>query len=638
MRFRIALILLLALPAMASAQSKYTIYPIPHSQELTAGTASFTQSVTIVAGEGIDDATVRRAKDVLAQGGLTAVVAAKPVKQGSNIILAVNGASDIAAKIVRRSKLDGSVFGMPKYDRHILSLNADKSGAAQLLVLGENTDAVFCGLASLEQMLDGGARDMQCVNIYDYADIKDRGVIEGYYGVPYSAEVTKDLFRFMARYKMNTYMYGAKSDPYHSQYWSEPYPESITSEEQKIGMLSSAMLKEITEVAHESKVNFVWAIHPGTAFTDSTDKDVNSRIMSKYEKMYDLGVRQFAVFVDDCGVPYDKEDLDYCAKRLSDLQDMVDARWNVAGAAPADTVKPLHYVPQLYAYSWTTRENAQKFFASLSGTPSKIKIYITGRAVWTVPNNYDISLVNGFLGREVSWWWNYPCNDNDMTKLFTMDVYSNFKDERHIDNLARLEPIENIKTLIINPMQQGEVSKITLFSVADYSWNIGAFNNELSWQASIPAVIGKEKAEDLKTLAPYLRYFDADALKYDVEAYKRSVKEGKPRPQGIIRKMNRIREACARMQELSASKNVSDRLLLEDMKPWVLKLDAMAEETIGLLNGSEPEPVDYNKDPRFRFEVLNGMGDEIQLSMKTAEPSGEILQPFIIWLRSQDKK
>lgn len=637
MRFRITLLLFLALPVMASSQSKYTIYPVPHSQEVTAGTASFTKTVTIVAGEGIDDATIQRAKDVLAEGGLTALVAAKPVKQGSNIILAVNGASDIAAKIVMRSKLDGSVFQVPKYDRHILSLNADRNGDAQLLVLGENTDAVFCGLASLEQMLDGGARDMQCVNIYDYADIRDRGVIEGYYGVPYSADVTKDLFRFMARYKMNTYVYGAKSDPYHSRFWSEPYPESITPEEQKIGMLSSGMLHDITEVAHASKVNFVWAIHPGNAFTDSTDKDVNSRIMAKYEKMYDLGVRQFAVFVDDVGVPYDKEDLDYCAKRLSDLQDLVDARWNVAGAAPADTVKPLQYVPQLYAYSWTTRENAHKFFASLSNTPSKISIFITGRAVWTVPNNYDISLVNGFLGREVSWWWNYPCNDNDMTKLFTMDIYSNFKDEKHIDNLARLEPLEGTKTLIINPMQQGEVSKITLFSVADYSWNVEGFNNDRSWEAALPAVVGKEKAADLRTLAPYLRYFDADALKYSVANYKRSVEEGKPRPQGLIGRMNKLREACASLQALSASENESDRLLYGDMRPWLNKLDAMAAEILALLNGDASAPVDYENDPRFQFEVLNGMGEDIELSILTAEPSGEILYPFIIWLRTQSR-
>ncbi len=120
-----------------------------------------------------------------------------------------------------------------------MNLKSDSKGQANVAIIGEDTDAVFCGLASLEQMLDQGTTNLPCVTIYDYADVKNRGIIEGYYGVPYSAEVTKDLFRFMARYKMNTYMYGAKSDPYHSRYWGDPYPTTIT-EDQPSGQFTLA--------------------------------------------------------------------------------------------------------------------------------------------------------------------------------------------------------------------------------------------------------------------------------------------------------------------------------------------------------------------------------------------------------------
>lgn len=115
-----------------------------------------------------------------------------------------------------------------KFDRHIVSLTDGGQGTARLLVLGENTDATFCGLASLEQMLDNGIADLETVTINDYADLKERGIIEGFYGKPYSSSVRKDLLRFMMRYKMNCYVYGPKSDPYHSGKWGEPYPTELT--------------------------------------------------------------------------------------------------------------------------------------------------------------------------------------------------------------------------------------------------------------------------------------------------------------------------------------------------------------------------------------------------------------------------
>ena len=622
---------LILFPLCAQTAAPYDIYPVPHQQVCTSGSASFSQNVNVVVENGIDDVTARRALDVLSTAGVNGTLSNKTVSGKSNVIIGINGSRGVADRAAGKARLDRSVFSFAKYDRHILSLSSDKDGHAQVVIVGEDTDAAFCALASLEQILDNGPRNLQCVDIYDYADIRNRGVIEGYYGVPYSAEVTKDLFRFMARYKLNTYMYGAKSDPYHSRFWSEPYPETITAEQERIGFLSQSMLKSITDVAHDCKVNFIWAIHPGEAFMDAEDTQVNGRIMQKFESMYGLGVRQFGVFVDDVGVPYDAPTLKLGADRLTELQNLVDARWNNSGAPAADMVKPLHYVPQLYAFSWTSRENARKFFESLTPVPEKVNIYITGAAVWSVPNNADLAVVEDFLGRSTSWWWNYPCNDNDMTKIFPMDMYSNFKDERHIDNLARLHDGLSTQTLIINPMQQGEISKISLFSVADYAWNNAAFNNEKSWAASIPAVVGKKLAPSFKVLAPYLRYFDADALGYQVREYRKSVSEGNPRPGGVLSSLKKALAACEDLKALQES----DPLFYEDIRPWLLKFEAMANEAVSLLGGGEPSNIDFENAPEFQLDVLNGMGEGISLSKVTAEPGGEVLMPLINWLREQ---
>ena len=635
-RFFFLSVFVCVMTASAWAQD-YVIYPVPQTQQLTAGTARMAGPVNIVAEPGIDEATVARARQVLADKGIASSVSGRVAAGKTNLLLGLQGSGKAADAEAGRQGLDRSVFSQPKYDRHIVSLTADKKGRAQLLVLGEHTDAVFCGLATIEQMLDRGTDNLPCVRFYDYADLRSRGVIEGYYGVPYNAEVTKDLFRFMARYKMNTYMYGAKSDPYHTRFWDAPYPDALTPEQERIGYLSQDMLRDIVSVAHATKVNFIWAIHPGDDFIDTKNKDVIDRIMNKFQSMYDLGVRQFGVFVDDVGVPYDRPSQLFGADRLTQLQNRIDERWNGVSAAPADQVKPLQYVPQLYAYSWTTPERAQGFFESLSGTPDKIDIYITGAAVWTVPNSRDLALVSGWLGRDVAWWWNYPCNDNDMTKLFPMDMYTNFHDESHIADDARMEPaLKGAATLIANPMQQGEASKIALFSMGDYAWNNAAFDNLASWKASLPAVVGVEKAASLQRALPYLRYYDEDALGGLVEAYKQSAEAGRPDSGPLCREFKEVLAACRVLDGLAESASESDRLFHEDIRPWLAKLEIMLQMALDLLDGKDVSGYpDIDKDEAFQFAILTGMGEGIALDVKTAEPSARVLRPFIEWLKEK---
>ena len=632
------------------AQSAYTVYPVPQEQKVGKGKASFTQKVCVVAEQGIDNYTIDRALQILEEKGLEAAVAAKPKSNQSAIYLGINGSKGAADRKASSLKLKRDVFSQPKYDRHIVSLAAN-GGKAQVVIIGENTDAVFHGLATLEQVLDNGTGNLVPATFYDYADVKYRGVIEGYYGVPYSMEVTADMFRFMARYKLNMYMYGAKSDPYHTRYWDKAYPETITEKEKRYGLMTQDMMKHLTQTAHECKVNFIWAIHPGTTFTALGESDVLHRIMSKFELMYGLGVRQFGVFVDDCGVPYDDPSLKQCADRLAGLQNMIDAKWNQPGTPAADTVKPLQYVPQLYAYSWAKPELARKFWSSLSPVPEKVNIYTTGRNVWSVPNGEDLDVLNDYLGREVSWWWNYPCNDVDVTKIFVADTYANFADEKHIHYDKDLEKDLQVKTIIINPMQQGELSKIPLFGVADYTWNMDTFNNMENWKASLPAVLGKEMAQDFETIVPYLRYYDSlSPLAGLINEFKAAYKLNPAQASAAVLKaeLAKIDNACKAVGKMKESENESDTLFYADLRPFVLKLQVMAETanvmvdalTAENLQGidaiefakcwSAIEGIDKNED--HRFDILRGMGNEITLQVQTAEPAAQALRPFLNWL------
>ena len=631
---RVILLLFAMLLCMGvwAQQNPYGIYPVPHSTQQSSLSASVTETVSIIAEDGIDQYTCDRAADVLEEHGKTAVFVEAPT-QGQTLI---------------RLGVQANLATPNKYDRHYISIQRQEgTELAKIVIMGENTDATFYGLASLEQILDADANNIVCGEIQDYADVMNRGIIEGYYGVPYSAEVTKDLFRFMARYKMNMYMYGAKSDPYHSQKWADPYPTSITSEQKKLGYLSQRMLKDITQTAHECKVNFIWAIHPGSAFTNSSNTTVVSKIMTKFQNMYRLGVRQFGLCVDDVSIPTDDATIQLNANRVAQLQNLIDQKWNKEGVAPEDTVKPLNLVPQIYNFNQSSEENRQKFYAALSNTPAKVDVYITGTRTWSVPNSSDLQQAKNYLGREVSWWWNYPCNDQDVTKLFPMDTYTNFSIHPRISSSAQLEAnLQGAKTIIINPMQQGEVSKIALFSIGNYTWNTAAFDNMASWEAALPAVVGQEHSAALRLLAPYLSYYDASAFSAIAARFKTALNKGNAPTEEMLAEVQGILDACEDLHTLETSECESDQLFYNDVRPWLLKLEAMSQEIMEL-SELVVSPNDDSKwetfvkemsdvdalatDDRFAYDILTGMGSSIRLSTRYPEPAQEAMMPFVKW-------
>lgn len=639
----LAAVAALLFPLGAAAQ--YTIYPIPQQQLAGKERVSFTPTVNVVCEKGIDNATRERVKQVLAEHGLQATFGQRANAKLSNIWLGIAGSRGVADRRAERLKLPREVFAVQgKFDRHLLALANGGKQVAEVVILGEHTNAAFYALASLEQMLDAGTQHMACVTLADYADRQSRGLVEGFYGYPYTLEVKKDLMRFLMRYKMNTYLYGAKSDPYHSQYWKEPYPTELTPEQVKNGWLSQDMVRETSRMSEMTKVNFIWAIHPGDDFVYKPQ--VIDDIMGKFERMHSLGVRQFAVFVDDVSLPTKDEDLKANADHLTKLQQAIEKKWNYAGALPADTVRPLHFVPQIYCTGFapdTTQYN--RFFQALSHTPKYITVYTTGNDVWSVPNSADLEQPKKQLGSDVAWWWNYPCNDNADGQLFPLDTYANFGEMPAVVNDAKLPKVlKGGLGLVSNPMQQGEVSKIPLFSVANYAWNSEAFDNMTSWKAAFGAALpgNKPAQEAFCFLAPYLSYNDTEVLAELAEKYK---KTGECKE--LVELVKTIEKHCGTLVALKDSKQQHEQLLYNDLAPWLLKLQTMARLTHELLtNANGTNTADrweaYTRllaqaqglatDEAYKAYALEGMGNKITTSVRPSQPSQKTLLPLVDYL------
>lgn len=105
--------------------------------------------------------------------------------------------------------------GENKFDKHILEIN-NNSNNGDIVIIGNGKGSEYYAIATLDQILEQKeGNTLNTLTINDYAYTQYRGIVEGFYGFPYTIETRLELLEFCKRYKMNAYIYGPKSDPYH---------------------------------------------------------------------------------------------------------------------------------------------------------------------------------------------------------------------------------------------------------------------------------------------------------------------------------------------------------------------------------------------------------------------------------------
>ena len=113
------------------------------------------------------------------------------------------------------------------------------------------------------------------------------GVIEGFYGPPWSAAERTQLLEWMRAWGLNTYVYAPKDDLKHRALWREPY---TTAEAETLGQLIRA--------ARERGVRFIYALSPGLDLRYSDAADL-ARLRAKFAQLLSLGCEHFALLFDD---------------------------------------------------------------------------------------------------------------------------------------------------------------------------------------------------------------------------------------------------------------------------------------------------------------------------------------------------
>ncbi len=322
----------------------------------------------------------------------------------------------------------------------------------------------FYAVKTLVQLL--ASDEYQPVVVQDYPTVPFRGTVEGFYGQPWSFEARKSQFRFYGDVKMNAYIYGPKDDPFHgfSNRWREPYPE-----------VEAQRIAELVKVAKENKVNFIWAIHPGVHISWKDDSDIKACV-AKFEMMYALGVRSFAVFFDDIGGEGAR------AEKQVELMNYVNRNF----VRVKKDVTPLILCPTQYNQAW-----AKGYYLTIlgEGLDEDIMVMWTGSSVCADITKKSMEWINNRIGRKAYIWWNWPVSDYVRPNLLLGKAYGLDKDNGEL-----------YSGFVSNPMDKPEASKIGLFGVADYLWNPKAYDADQAWMDGIRRIFPKT-AEAVQTFA-----------------------------------------------------------------------------------------------------------------------------------------
>lgn len=138
-----------------------------------------------------------------------------------------------------------------------------------------------------------------------------RGVVEGFYGTPWTFDDRADIIDFCRKNNLNSYIYAPKDDPYHREQWRKPYPADKLAE-----------LKQLVAVAKKNNVRFIFAVSPGLDLNyKGTKGDEDFKLMiKKLDAMYQIGVRDFAIFFDDIKDKNGNEQAEFLNRVQKDLR------------------------------------------------------------------------------------------------------------------------------------------------------------------------------------------------------------------------------------------------------------------------------------------------------------------------------
>ncbi|WP_020403073.1 protein O-GlcNAcase [Gracilimonas tropica] len=444
----------------------------------------------------------------------------------------------------------------------------------------------------------------------DFAQI---GVVEGFYGDPWSHEARLDLIRFMGQVDMNVYYYAPKDDPFHRSKWREPYEGEKLNE-----------FRELLEVSKAAGVDLYFAISPGLDIVYSDSSDF-AALQNKLQNMTELGVKHIALFLDDVPqkLQHERDKQNYGS--LADAHvDLINKLWE--GLKEKDI--QLVVCPTTYTSAWGSREYLQKLG---SGISEEIPLFWTGEDVAIAEITADETLEWGnLMNRKPLVWDNFPVNDYEGWRPILGPLTGR---DTELPDVA--------KGIVANPMDLPYSSMIPLYTVADYGNDPENYDPEKSLESAIQFLAGEDAFTYVKSVVDlYSDYGWTDNVFTPIYT------PGKDFDTLKIR--NAIKEFETNLEALRTkefSENMFVSAFVEEMSPFLEKTKNDFEEAVSHAQSVAKYNISFKVDWGNYNLAFSESGNQINVVLSTSalEKKSEWIliltndeNPTQTWLQPED--
>lgn len=459
------------------------IYPVPQSLTLTGPDLKLGTSLLLVRGDKVDAETEALLRRVLTAAGVQTVRVVKRLpKRFAGDYLVIGTVNDAEVK----AALGMTGAAVPTRPESYLMTTRQQASGALIVLAGADADGLYYAAQSLRQIMAQGR--LPALTISDYPSMPVRGIIEGFYGKPWSMAQRAAHIEFLSGMKANTYIYSPKDDIYARDKWREPYPVETLKD-----------LGGLVALANRHHVNFVYAVSPGPSICYSDPADL-AHIRAKFAALRGVGVRSFYVALDD--IEYKKWNCaaDEAAFGPSGEEAAAKAQASLLNAVQADLAANGHgeliMVPTEY---YDVKVSPYKTALATALDP-RVVIQWTGTD--TVPPSISVADARNAtkaFGRKTLLWDNYPVNDfGESAGRLLMAPYA-----RREAGLS-----EELSGIVSNPMNQEVASRPAVTGLVAFAWNDQAYDAERTWRAAARDLAGN----DLQVTQALLTFFDTQHL------------------------------------------------------------------------------------------------------------------------------
>ncbi|MFJ9713585.1 beta-N-acetylglucosaminidase domain-containing protein [Streptomyces sp. NPDC101234] len=470
-----------AVPAAAETrQPAPQVWPTPQSTHTGQGTLPVPDQLVEVVGPGTDPSARKVVETALKAAGaerITMVDAGDRLPATAlTVYVGGPGENSATAGALKRLRAD-SPAGLAS-GGYVLA-SGRSQGRAVLALSGVDTTGTFYAAQTLRQLLDG-RHALPVTTVRDWPSAALRGVVEGFYGTPWTHTERLHQLDFYGRTKQNVYVYSPKDDDYLRARWRDEYPPTALGQ-----------LKELVERADTNHVRFTYALSPGLSVCYSSDADVKA-LTAKFDSLYAIGVRSFAIPLDD---------ISYTRWNCAEDEREFGTGGSAAGAAQAHLLNTVWKAFSADHAGLQPLETVPTEYSDLADSPYKralreqldpsVVVEWTGVGVIAPTITTDqVKQAREVYGHPILIWDNYPVNDYVTSRLL-LGPYT-----------GRETGVATEATgVTANPMVQGEASRLALFTSADYLWNPSAYDPRRAFLASVRDLGGPQAANWLQIFA-----------------------------------------------------------------------------------------------------------------------------------------